>query len=255
MVGGFDRFKEWFQGFEEQYVIIGGTACDLLISGQGGDFRATRDIDMVLIVEAVTPAFGAHFWKFIRTAGYEHWNKSKNIPQYYRFSHPQSKAYPAMIELFSRRPDSIPETADAVLTPLHIEEEISSLSAILLNDAYYQFMRTGRVLIDDVVPIIDAAHIIPFKMKAWLDLSSRSMAGEHVDSRDIRKHKNDVFRLAGYITEEDRVMVSAEIHQDIRAFCEAMQQDSIDMNQLGLRRMTKDDALSIYENMYVLNDE
>ena len=31
MVSGFTKFKERFQGFENQYVIIGGTACDLII--------------------------------------------------------------------------------------------------------------------------------------------------------------------------------------------------------------------------------
>lgn len=29
------------------------------------NFRATRDLDMVLIVEALTPEFGEKFWKFI----------------------------------------------------------------------------------------------------------------------------------------------------------------------------------------------
>ena len=29
MVSGFTKFKERFQSFEHQYVIIGGTACDL----------------------------------------------------------------------------------------------------------------------------------------------------------------------------------------------------------------------------------
>lgn len=31
MVSGFTKFKERFQGFENQYVIIGGTACDLIM--------------------------------------------------------------------------------------------------------------------------------------------------------------------------------------------------------------------------------
>lgn len=31
MVKGFNNFKEWFQGFENQYVVIGGNACDLLM--------------------------------------------------------------------------------------------------------------------------------------------------------------------------------------------------------------------------------
>lgn len=33
-------------------------------------------------------------------------------------------------------------------------------------------------------------------MKAWLDLSERKAAGEDIDSKNIKKHKNDVFRLA-----------------------------------------------------------
>ena len=31
MVNGFKKFKERFKGFENQYVIIGGTACDLIM--------------------------------------------------------------------------------------------------------------------------------------------------------------------------------------------------------------------------------
>ena len=29
MVTGLKSFQEWFQGYEQQYAIIGGTACDL----------------------------------------------------------------------------------------------------------------------------------------------------------------------------------------------------------------------------------
>ena len=62
MVTGFESFKRWFSEYSEQYAIIGGTACDLLMSEEGMDFRATRDIDMVLIVESLTPQFGERFW-------------------------------------------------------------------------------------------------------------------------------------------------------------------------------------------------
>ena len=53
MVTGIDSFKEWFKGSEEQYAIIGGTACDILMTEDGLDFRATKDIDLVLIIEAL----------------------------------------------------------------------------------------------------------------------------------------------------------------------------------------------------------
>lgn len=35
MVTGIDSFKEWFKGNEEQYAIIGGTECDILMT-EGG---------------------------------------------------------------------------------------------------------------------------------------------------------------------------------------------------------------------------
>ena len=54
MVNGFTKFKERFQGFENQYVIIGGTACDLIMENEELPFRATKDVDIVLIVESIT---------------------------------------------------------------------------------------------------------------------------------------------------------------------------------------------------------
>lgn len=61
MVVGLESFKKWFKDYEEQYVIIGGTACSLLMMDEGLDFRATKDLDMVLIIEAITPEFGKCF--------------------------------------------------------------------------------------------------------------------------------------------------------------------------------------------------
>ena len=61
MVSGFTKFKERFQGFENQYVIIGGTACDLIMENEELPFRATKDVDIVLIVESITAEFGGSF--------------------------------------------------------------------------------------------------------------------------------------------------------------------------------------------------
>ena len=58
MVPGIESFKKWFKGNEEQYAIIGGTACDILMAAEGLDFRATKDVDLVLIIEAVDENFG-----------------------------------------------------------------------------------------------------------------------------------------------------------------------------------------------------
>lgn len=102
MVRGIESFREWFRGYEDQYAIIGGTACDLLMTDGGLDFRATKDIDLVLIVEAVDSGFANRFWEYVVAGGYEHRNKSTGEAQFYRFTNPQSREYPAMIELFAR---------------------------------------------------------------------------------------------------------------------------------------------------------
>ena len=54
------------------------------------------------------------------------------------------------------------------------------LSAILLDDDYYEFLKQGKVTVDGVT-VLDAAYLIPFKAKAWMNLTDRKAAGEHVD--------------------------------------------------------------------------
>lgn len=50
-VYGLDRFSEYMKGFEDCYAIIGGTACDIVLSNADLDFRATKDIDVILLIE------------------------------------------------------------------------------------------------------------------------------------------------------------------------------------------------------------
>jgi hypothetical protein len=199
-------------------------------------------------VEAINPEFGRRFWEFVRSAGYEHRNKSTGQPQFYRFSHPAEAGYPFMIELFARKVDAIVLPEDAVLTPLPLDEDISSLSAILLDDDYYQILRSGTIVIDGVT-VLDAAYLIPFKAKAWLDLTARKANGENVDSKNIRKHKNDVFRLSALLIPNTQTMVNKTVWNDLQAFLTAMQTEPVDTKQLGITRK-KDDILKILEGHY-----
>ena len=239
MVTGINSFRERFKDMDDQYTIIGGTACDLLMSEIGEDFRATKDLDIVLIIESITAEFGRRFWEYIVDAEYEHKNKSTGEPQFYRFSHPISSEYPFMIEIFSRKPDNLILPEDAVLTPLPLDEEVSSLSAILLDDNYYNFIKSGIIQIDGVA-ILDALHLIPLKAKAWADLSEKKLADTNsVDSKDIKKHKNDIYRLTSLLTPELQITVSQEIYDDIQVFINAVGDDSVNFKQLGIRGITQ----------------
>jgi hypothetical protein len=43
MVRGLDRFREQFQAYAGQYVLIGGAACDLLMEEAGLEFRVVEE--------------------------------------------------------------------------------------------------------------------------------------------------------------------------------------------------------------------
>jgi hypothetical protein len=224
MVKGLKRFQEWFRGDETSFVIIGGTACDLLMSDAGEPFRATKDIDMVLIVEELRPEFAKKFWDFIKAGDYRHQNKSTGKPEFFRFSKPNAPDFPAMIELFSRRLEGLAIPPDERLTPLPFEEEVSSLSAILLDENYYGFLKSGIAILEGV-PILDAAHLIPFKAKAWLDLTARKTKGEHVDSKNIKKHIRDIDGLLSLLSPEFKLDLPQDIKEDMRVFLEVKNAD------------------------------
>ena len=251
MVNGFTTFKEQFKGYEDQYVIIGGTACNLIMESEELPFRATKDIDIVLIVESMTAEFGRRFWEYITEAGYEHLNKSSGKVQFYRFTSPKSKDYPYMIELFSRNPEFIVLSDDAILTPLPIDDEVSSLSAILLNEAYYELLKEGHTVIDGI-PVLKPTCLIPFKAKAWLDLNERKNAGEHVDSKTIRKHKNDVFRLAQLLTADTRQSITPDITEDMKSFLTAMESEDVDLKSISVRGTDKKTIMSMMYRCYGL---
>ena len=154
-----------------------------------------------------------------------------------------------MIELFSRPQSNVVLQPDTHLMPLHIDDEVSSLSAILLNDDYYHFLLDGRTVTDGI-SILDAEHIIPLKMRAWLDLKSKKAEGIHVNAHDIKKHRLDVFRLFQLVRENQRIPVPQSIMEDITRFIAQMRQEDIRLTDIGIRR-SKDSILDIYSQMYI----
>ena len=70
MVPGIDSFREKFKDYTDYYTIIGGTACDILLSEADLPFRATKDIDMILIMEDNFPEFASVFWEYIKECRY-----------------------------------------------------------------------------------------------------------------------------------------------------------------------------------------
>lgn len=239
MVRGLDVFRDWFAGHADQYVLIGGTAATLTMEEAGLAFRATKDLDIVLHVEALTAAFGEAFWKFIQAGGYEIRQASDTgKPVFYRFQRPTDERFPVMVELFARAPDGLTPAKGSQLTPIPLDEAVSSLSAILLDDTYYAFILSGRREVDGL-PWIGEDRLIPLKAIAWLELNERREQGAKVDARDVRKHLNDVLRLSSLLAADTHVPLEKKIGDDMSRFLISVSSDkSIDPKALHLGNVT-----------------
>ena len=176
MVPGLDSFREKFKNYTDYYTIIGGTACDILLSEADLPFRATKDSD----------------------------------------------------------------------------DDTSSLSAILLNDDYYKFMMSGRRVVDGI-GVLGAEHLIPFKMYAWINLFERKRAGEHVNEKDLKKHKYDVFRLLQIVTAGTKVesegLVTESIHRYIEEIS-VLDELEVRLLQMGMP-FDRDKGVELLKEIYL----
>ena len=247
MVVGMELFRDKLKGFEDCYTVIGGAACDILMSEADIDFRLTKDIDMILILEDKKAEFAKTFWEFIKEGEYKCGWKNSDEMHFYRFTEPKS-GYPVMIELFSRKPGYHLDVEEGIV-PIHIDDDTSSLSAILLNDDFYNFMLEGRKIVAGV-SVLAENYIIPFKMYAWLDLKRRKEDGEHVNERDYKKHKNDVFRLLQITNPDEKVSVSGLVRESVENFLGEIEKEQIRVEQLGLM-ITKEEAMELLKSIYL----
>ena len=249
MVRGVDKFKEYFKEYTGQYTFIGGAACDIILGNLGENFRATKDLDMVLILEELSEDFVNVFIQFVEDGGYEHIDKGTGENQFFRFSKPKDNAFPHMIELFSKRPDYLNYFVTR-LGPIHISDDAISLSAILLDDEYYKVLKEGVTVIEDV-SVLDLEHIVLFKIKAWLDLSERKEKGEAIDSKNIKKHKNDIFRLCASIENDSRIQVTGNVRRDTELFISKSKEEPVNLGDLRIKNATFDELLGVIEACYL----
>ncbi len=239
---GLEKFREAFEAYSENYVIIGGTACDIAMTGTAVRPRATHDIDMIVIVENLTADFTEHFWKFIREGGYRP-EKRKHAegetPKYelYRFINGKP-GYPEMIELLSRHPDILGEPKGLTIEPLPVDEDTSSLSAIIMDDDFYHFTIDHSKLTNGLRHA-DSAALIALKSRAYLNLLQDKANGKQINSKDIKKHRSDVLKNV-VIMEDSQVTSPESIVSCIREFVASIRDEWDTLSEPLARALDQD---------------
>lgn len=248
MVNGLKKFQEFFKDHTDSFVILGGAACAEWFAQTKFIFRATKDIDMVIILEARNQEFFARLWEYLRQGGYESWLRADGSKTFFRFVNPSDESFPLMIELLAH-PDIVAEPPESqTVFPIHIDEKISSLSAILLDEDYYRLILANKELSNSGLPLVNPATLLLLKVKAYLNLLADKNAGKFIQGGDLKKHRNDVFRLSYLLEATETMNIPAKIHTDLSNFLELFPENSDEwpgiISALGSSRL---DSLSPQE--------
>ena len=256
MVIGLDVFKKYFEAYPDNYIIIGGTACDLILDEAGFVPRATKDIDIILVVEALSPEFVTQLWKFIEDGKYKRREKNDDENKYYRFMKPGNSDFPFQIELFSRNPDLPDLDRQAHLTPIPVDDDLSSLSAILMDDDYYHYILQHCTL-EDGLQRANTESLICLKAKAYLEIAERIANGSKEETKNLRKHKGDVFRLAIMLGANDEFELPESIKADLQSFIDNIAGELPDkaiFKEMELSAVSVENVLKQIIKSFQLND-
>ncbi|MFW7377492.1 MAG: hypothetical protein ACOH5I_01630 [Oligoflexus sp.] len=151
MVHGLNHFARYFSDLKSEYVIVGGTASTILLEDAGIKFRATKDIDLVIIATD-TDKFAEKMIQYVRDGLYQVQEKNDGSPRFYRFKKPRDPAFPVQVEIFHKKPDGIELFEGQHIIPIKAPNEDLGISAILLNREYFELIRENTNL-NGMIPI------------------------------------------------------------------------------------------------------
>ena len=118
-----------------------------------------------------------------------------------------------------------------------------------MDGAYYSFIHESKIESDGLT-VVPPEGLVPLKAKAWLDLTGR----RDTDEKDIKKHKNDVFRLFQVIAPDTRVVLPGSIKDDLQRFIQAVEADPPkSLKPFGLGATKADEVIKTLRAIYELS--
>jgi hypothetical protein len=116
-------------------------------------------------------------------------------------------------------------------TPIPVEDGLASLSAILMDDDYYQFTIKNSDLINGL-HIATTGALIALKTKAYLDLTERKANGANIDTLKINKHRNDVVRLLSIVSGDYQIDAPKSIKESLKQYISLLKEQDPEMKDI-----------------------
>lgn len=254
MLTGFDKFSEMMQSHKEQFVVIGGTACEAALEQTGLTRRATKDIDMVVVIEELSADFIHDLWGFLKAGGYHPSRRTNHSGQsvyaFYRFDNPKDDTFPAKIEILARKEEFLFGENEKRIEPIVDNDVSCSLSAIIMDDDMYH-LTTHHWVEYKGVHMASPTALVCLKARAYLNLLQERQAMRQVNTDDIKKHRRDVLTLLATGKVED-TRVPESIYSTIQEFVRTLREQPKNSlaDSLGVAEGVVDEYLSLLETTF-----
>lgn len=115
-----------------------------------------------------------------------------------------------MIEIFAG--DELKLDQNKRYTRINIDDSYYYLSGIILDEDFFIFIKSG-VILKERLAVLDYLYLIPLKMYAYNNLKRTNER-----KYDIQKHKEDVFKLCDLFKENDELILSGKIKNEVINF-------------------------------------
>jgi hypothetical protein len=202
-----DHFTDFFKGFQNDYVIIGGMAAYVHLDEADLEFRGTKDVDMVILTNS-SQELNKRIIEYIEAGEYQTKEATDNIPKFYRFSKPNNEIFPEIIEIFARNETELPLKTGQYIIPVQKGDQ-ERLSAILLDDEYFNLIKQNSIKSEDGYSIVNTQANICLKARAFREIRERNE-----EIKKINKHRNDILKLTLTLKDDPPLKLDAQIKKD-----------------------------------------
>ncbi len=244
------KVLEFLRDHTDFFVLIGGTATEIGLSEKGITFRATKDFDMVLLLDIQHGSFDQDIVRFLEGGQYQHAiaNMKKTS---YRFDKPGEAGYPKIIEFFAKT-DVTSKAFNKYLKKVNISYEDSFLSAIVLDESVYDFIKERKVLSQLGIPVVDLYGLIPLKALAFINNKNLYEEGKIHSEDDYKKHRTDIIRLLVAVSDtSSKIGLPDILKQAVNDFYLILEKSRPSFKALNFTGVTFEDMLEVYRQLYL----
>lgn len=153
-------------------------------------------------------------------------------------------------------PGSVKIPDDRIVNSVDIDDEFSHLSAIMIDDDYYNFTIKHSLTLNGL-RLASVEALVCLKAYAYINLLESRRQGSRVQQEQIDKHWRDVFRMIVLLPGSDKLNLPVKLRDDLRKFISEIEEKRPEtkgiMKVMGAEPKDSDELIQMLRNSFKLS--